>query len=294
MSMSPFSMHARRFFAASLFASSIAVTAAQAQSQVNAQELVKDVVFNELKAAKDDNTHWMYFSNETAADGHQSREVVETKDGVIYRVMGVDGRPLSAEERRLEDQRIQKLLNNPSDQKKQQKARDEDAKKAKEMLQMLPAAFIYRVQSVGETTIRLSFVPNPAFDPPTRETKVFHNMEGTMLVDRRQKRLRLLSGRLANDVEFGGGLFGRLHKGGTFLVEQTDVGGGHWEPTLTDVHITGRALFFKTIKEQQHEICSKFHRVPDSLSLSQAAEMLIKNPNSTEISSAESPRSKAD
>jgi len=289
MNMAPLQLRARVLLAASLLASCMAVTAAHAQSQANAQQLVKDVVFNELKATKDDNTHWMYFSNETAADGRQSREVVETKDGVIYRVMGVEGRPLSAEERKQEDQRIQKLLKNPGEQKKQQKARDEDARKAKEMLEMLPTAFIWKIQSEGESTIRLSFTPNPNFDPPTRETKVFHNMEGTMVVDRRQKRMKLLSGRLANDVEFGGGFFGRLHKGGTFLVEQTDVGGGHWQPVLTDVHITGRALFFKTIKEQQHEVCSKFHRVPDSLSLSQAAEMLIKNPNGTEISSSQSP-----
>src|SRR5947209_17198243 len=283
--MAPLKLRARLLVSAGLLASGIAVSAAHAQSQASGQELVKEVVANELKAIKDDNSHWMYFSNETAADGHQSREVVETKDGVIYRVIAMDGRPLSAEERRQEDQRIQKLLSNSSEQKKQQKARDDDAKKAKDMLQMLPTAFLYKVQSESESTIRLSFRPNPDFDPPTRETKVFHNMEGTMVVDRRQKRLKLLSGRLANDVEFGGGFFGRLHKGGTFLVEQTDVGGGHWQPVLTDVHITGRALFFKTIKEQQHEVCSKFHRVPDSLSLSQAAEMLIKNANGTEVSS---------
>src|SRR5437588_4335969 len=104
----------------------IPVTPTHAQSQVNAQQLVKDVVYNELKAIKEDNSHWMYISTETAADSRQSREVVETKDGVIYRVMGIEGRPLSAEERKQEDQRIQKLLKNPGEQKKQQKARDED------------------------------------------------------------------------------------------------------------------------------------------------------------------------
>jgi hypothetical protein len=287
--MAPLRLHARLLLAASFVISAMAVPLAHADTQTNAQQLVKDVVYNELKATKEDNTHWMYFSNETAADSRQAREVVETKDGVIYRVMGIEGRPLSPEERKQEDQRIQKLMKNPSEQRKQQKARDEDAKKAKEMLEMLPNAFIWKIQGENENTIRLSFTPNPSFDPPTRETKVFHNMEGTMVVDKRQKRLKLLSGRLRNDVDFGGGFFGRLKKGGTFLVEQTDVGGGHWEPVLTDVHINGRALFFKTIKEQQHEICSKFHRVPDSLSLSQAAEMLIKNPNGTEISSSEAP-----
>src|SRR5207302_38787 len=152
MSMVPLQLCARVLLAASLLASCIAGTA-HAQSQANAQQLVKDVVFNELKATKDDNTHWMYFSNETAADGRQSREVVETKDGVIYRVVGVEGRTLSAEERKQEDQRIQKLLKNPGEQKKQQKARDEDARKAKEMLEMLPTAFIWKIQGESESTV---------------------------------------------------------------------------------------------------------------------------------------------
>lgn len=282
-------VHARTLLAASLLSlCGLPLQAQTIQSSINPQQLVKDVVANELKAAKEDRSHWMYQSREDDADGRQTREVVETKDGVIYRVIGVQGRPLSEEQRRQEDRRIQNLLRSPSEQRKQQRARDEDAKKAKDMLEMLPNAFSYTLAGEDENNFRLNFKPNPQFDPPTRETKVLHNMEGTMMVDRRQKRLKKLSGALASDVEFGGGFLGRLKKGGTFSVEQTDVGEGHWEAVLTDVHITGRALFFKTIKEQQHEVCSNFRRVPDNLSLPQAAELLTKNP-SGDLSSALNP-----
>ena len=281
--------HASTLLVASLLMLSGLPGHAQAiQGTTDPRQLVQEMVANELKAAKDDQSHWMYQSRDDQSEGRQTRGVVETKEGVIYRVIAIQGRPLTDEEQRQEDQRIQRLLQSPGELRRQQRARDEDAKKAKDMLQMLPTAFIYTLVAQDETTFRLSFKPNPDFDPPTRETKVLHNMEGTMVIDRRQKRLKKLSGHLANDVEFGGGFFGHLKKGGTFSVEQADVGEGHWEAVLTDVQITGRALFFKTIKEQQHEVCSNFHRVPDNLSLSQGAELLTNN-SSHNLSSALKP-----
>jgi hypothetical protein len=78
-------------------------------------------------------------------------------------------------------------------------------------------------------------------------------------------------------VVFGWGILGRLHKGGVFEVRQDEVAAGHWELTLVDVHITGKALFFKTIGEQQHEERSAFREVPGNLNLAQAVEMLKQN-----------------
>jgi hypothetical protein len=52
------------------------------------------------------------------------------------------------------------------------------------------------------------------------------------------------------------------------------VGGGHWVNTLLDVHIHGKALFFKTINAEQHEVDEKFKRVPDHLTLEAGASLL--------------------
>ena len=99
-------------------------------------------------------------------------------------------------------------------------------------------------------------------------------MQGTMIVDNPSKRLRELRGQLVRDVVFGWGILGRLRKGGVFEVRQQEVAAAHWELTLVDVHITGKALFFKTIGEQQHEERSGFREVPGDLTPVQAVEML--------------------
>jgi hypothetical protein len=55
--------------------------------------------------------------------------------------------------------------------------------------------------------------------------------------------------------------------------------------SLLDVRITGRALFFHTNSEQQHEIRSQFRPVPSGLSLAQAAAMVTDRLVSCEIAS---------
>src|ERR1700683_4855399 len=125
--------------------------------------------------------------------------------------------------------------------------------------------------------MRLRFKPNPNFHPKSREGEVFHHMEGVMWVEPRQKRMAELDGRLLDQVKFGGGLLGHLNAGGTFSVRQTDVGDGHWEMTLLDVKMDGKALFFKTIAVREKEVDSNFQPLPKGLSLEQAAEILRKD-----------------
>ena len=120
----------------------------------------------------------------------------------------------------------------------------------------------------------LNFRPNPTFQPPSLEARVFHGMEGEMTVDARQERLVVLKGHLMEDVKFGGGLLGHVNRGSTFEVGQTEVIPGHWEMTALHVDMKGKALLFKTIEVQVAENHSDFHRVPDDLTLQEAADIL--------------------
>ena len=131
--------------------------------------------------------------------------------------------------------------------------------------------------AVKVKSIRLKFRPNPEYHPTTNESKVFHNMVGVLLIDAKQTRLEKLSGTLASDVDFGFGILGKLEKGGTFEVTQSEVAAGDWEVTSLDVHISGRALFFHTIGEQQHEVKNQFKPVPPDLPLEKAAAMATKH-----------------
>jgi len=101
-------------------------------------------------------------------------------------------------------------------------------------------------------------------------------MQGEMTVDIKQERLAALKGHLMEDVKFGGGLLGHLDKGGKFEVRQTEVAPREWEMTILCVDMKGKALLFKTVSVQETENHSDFNRMPDDLTLAEAAGILNK------------------
>jgi hypothetical protein len=240
----------------------------------NPQQLVRSVVGNELRSSERDHSHWMYRDHDIEPAKNVVKECVETSAGQLCRVLERDGHTLTAQEQEQEKQHMHDAVNNPAEQKKKQKAQQEDDRKAAELVNMLPSGFLYEYDGEQGDYTRLKFRPNPDFSPPSREAAVFHCMSGTILIDRRQQRLAGMSGTLIRNVDFGWGMLGRLNKGGTFEVRRQDVGNAHWVTTLLDVHIHGKALFFKTINAEQHEDTEAFKRVPDRLTLAQGASML--------------------
>jgi hypothetical protein len=65
-----------------------------------------------------------------------------------------------------------------------------------------------------------------------------------------------------------------MDTGSTFEVGQTEVVPGRWEMTALHVDLKGKARLFKTIGLQVTENHSDFHRVPDDLTLKEAADIL--------------------
>jgi len=245
-----------------------------AGKSIDANRLAKEVIENELAAQSQDQSLWKYRESQQKDGKQETFDVVQTRSGEVQRLIAVNGEPLSSKEQAAEDRRIQKLLVDRSEWQKKQKSRDEDARREREMLEMIPVAFRYEYDGAERGLWRLRFKPNPDFHPKTNEGEVFHHMEGILWVEPKQKRMAELDGRLLDEVKFGGGFLGHLNAGGTFSVKQTDVGGGHWQMTLLDVKMNGKALFFKTIAVREKETDSNFTPVPGSLSLQQAAEIL--------------------
>jgi hypothetical protein len=245
------------------------------QAQPAPSELVRTVVKNEVKAANSDHSHWMYRQHHVDPTTDILEECVQSKDGDICRHLAENGHPLTGADEEREQKRVHNLISNPPQEQKVQKAKAHDGDEALRLLKMLPDAFHYTHDGRDGEYVRLKFEPNPDFDPPTREARVFHAMTGTLLVDPKADRMVELRGKLIKDVDFGWGLLGRLYQGGTFLVKRQDVGDGHWDTTLLDVDIHGKALFFHTINAQQREVTTDYRKVSSGLTLAQAASMLF-------------------
>jgi hypothetical protein len=241
----------------------------------NPDALVREVIRNEIQAQLNDKSLWCY-RQEEQEDGKPSKalEVCQTKDGDLERVVAVNGRELDAVQIRAEDQRIQTLIAHPEQLRAKQKKAREDGEQERNLLATFPEAFQFQCERESGNLVSLRFRSNPAFRPTTRSTQVFHHMEGTLVLDMKQKRLVEISGHLTSEVKFAAGLLGHLDKNGTFSVQQKEVGDGHWDLSSMSVHMNGRALFFKTITVLEKKKQADYKPLPRDVTLQQAAEFL--------------------
>jgi hypothetical protein len=240
----------------------------------SAQDIVSKVVRNELYADDHDHSRWMYRDTYKSPDKNIVKLVIQTPSGNLSEIIENNGQPPTHQEHQADLNRMQQVVSDPSLRQKQKRNESHDDQQARDMMNMLPNAFSWQIVSRSNGEIHLSYKPDPSFSPPSMSARVLAAMSGTMVVDERQMRLKNLTGRLMQPVEFGWGLFGHMNAGGTFQIMRSELAPGVWDITQTHVHISGHALFFKTIGDQEDEVSSDYHRVPDGVDLAKAAEML--------------------
>ncbi len=241
---------------------------------ISAHDLARKVITNELKSQDKDHGHWMYRLEKEEFGKKQIEEIVETNDGSLSRLLSVDGHMLDATQQHKEDQRLERLVSHPDEQRKIHQASNHKTEQGVRLFNTLPDVFVFSYAGRQGDRVAITFEPNPKFDPPSMESRVLHSMQGEMTVDIKQERLVAISGHLMEDVKFGGGLLGHLDKGGEFEVTQAEVAPGHWEVTFLNVEMKGKALVFKTIGVQETETHCDYRRVSDDQTLAEAAVIL--------------------
>lgn len=262
--------------AMALLGSGVSTHPARAADQTqNTRKFVQGIVDHELKADANDHSRWMYLDSKTTAGKTTVTIVVDTNHGSLSKTIKIDGRPLTAEQRQVDERRMHSFVTDPSVRQKQKEDDKHDEKQVIALTKMLPDGFLWtKTKESGDETT-LAFRPNPRFNPPSREARVFAAMKGTMVVNTKDKRIQSLQGTLINDVTFGWfGVFGRLQKGGSFQIERRPIGDGVWAIIKTEVHIHGHALLFKTISTDEDEEKSHFQPTPESVTLAEAEKML--------------------
>ncbi len=245
-----------------------------------AQALVDRALANELRAAEDPNHPMRYLLRKGSPRITTTKEIYETKDGDMARLLSVNDRPLNAEAEEKEQARLTALDKDPARQRHRKQEEAEDAARALAVLRALPKAFVYQyagsAESGGGRVEKFDFRPDPDFSPPGVETQILKSMAGEIWIDPAQERVTRLKGSLQRDVDFGWGLLGRLNKGGWIEIDQADVGGGQWRTVRLQMAMSGRVFLksrtFDTVEEE-----SRFAPLPVELGYRQAIEMLRSN-----------------
>ncbi len=220
---------------------------------------------------------YIYLSKERSerTGGHLWTEwVAETSAGKLRRLVAEDGQPLASDRARDEGTRLTAIVADPEGFKRRSQATKDDDVHARQMLGLLPKAFLLGgVRQEGDF-LRIDFKPNPAYEPQTMEERVLHGMVGTLTLDQKSMRLHQLAGRMPADVSIGYGLLGTIKAGSNFSTTREPVMGDEWKTAMMDTDINGRAVFFKAIGRKEHAEHSDFTQMPMETTVAQAVGML--------------------
>ena len=241
--------------------------------------LVRRAIQNREAAAK---THrpLRYLLHKTDDHRDTTKDIIETAQGDVARLIAINNQPLTAEANQAELDRLNTLANHPEIQEHRHHREQKDADRVNRLMRLLPDAFLYRDQGTSPcptgkgTCHHLTFSPNPSFEPPDVEANIFRGLAGELWIDQAQERLTRLDAHVIANVDFGWGILGKLDKGGTIQLEQSDIGNHDWELTTLKLNLTGKALMLKSLDIHLTEQATHFSYVPPGVDYRKAIELL--------------------
>ncbi|MGD0215147.1 MAG: hypothetical protein ABSB87_18110 [Terriglobales bacterium] len=247
--------------------------------------LVRKAVENEIKAANDDSAHFLFRGTKTTPKGSTTKVYVETKGATAGLVIAYDGKSLTPEQRRDEEARVERFINDPEEMRKKRQQERDSTDRTLRIVRALPDAFLFEyageepgsegIGRVGGTLIRLKLEPNPSYQPPSHVEEVLTGMHGYVLVDPVHYRLASVDGTLFKPVGFGWGILGHLDRGGHFLIHQQEIG-DDWEISCMTLSFSGRILLVKSFSLVSTETFTGFRHVPSNLTFAQAVDLMKK------------------
>ena len=133
-----------------------------------------------------------------------------------------------------------------------------------ELVDATQAAFL--TKWTGQETVNgrlcdiLELSPNPSFHPHTIFQDAMTHITAKIWVDHEKNQLARAEAHVMRDMAFGGGILGKLYRGGVFSFEQTEFSPGVWLPVRYQYDFMGRKFLF-TFEQHQYIEASQYHRI---------------------------------
>jgi hypothetical protein len=214
--------------------------------------------------------------------GDRTRELIESVQGNVARIIQRDGKPITAAEDTAERSRLNSILTSPDDFLKHQQREGVGRSYAMQLIKLLPEAGIYsytpgQPQPAGAVSpqIVMDFQPNPAFHPPTMVAELLTGLKGRVWIDARTATMTRIEGEIVRPVNLGWGVVARVYPGGHLEFEQTLVDGKRWAYSHLDVNVTVREVMLHTVNDKTKMIAWNFQLLPSPLSYQEAVHTLL-------------------
>lgn len=258
-------------------------------SPISAKQWATDAARNEVEVVQYGSSYLRYRVHIVSSKGDQIRDVVESRDGTVARLIYRNNGPITAGEDANERQRLQDMLNSPSAFASHIQTDQSGKKTAVTFLKLLPEAMTYtfvagqpqRPRPPGGThdqpEIVVDFQPNAAWNPPTMTAEALTGLSGRVWIDAETHYMTRMEANVFRSVNFGWGLFAHIYPGGRLEIEQHRVSERRWMVSHYVEHLTIRALMLKTLKENLEIEPSSFRAVPE-MNYRDAINLLLASP----------------
>ena len=173
-------------------------------------------------------------------------------------VVKKDGKPLSEEEQKKENERTQKRIEELQKREARKEAKEQKAEEGGEKNDDEPGIEIFlrvsqfvnprRERFRGQDVLVFDFEPNPEYKARNMTEKVVQKLAGVIWIDEKAHDVARLEAYFVGDMKFAGGLVANLQKGTSFVMEQAFVNDEVWLPTYNEAHVGVRVLMVKGFK----------------------------------------------
>lgn len=198
-------------------------------------------------------------------DGHGAVKKVESRTSEVLEIYGEpverltakDDKPLSADEAKKEDEKIQKIIDkrkneSESDRRKrvekEEKQREEDRKFVLEVADAFNFRLVGSEVLDGRATWVLDAEPRPGYVFKNRGAQMLSKFRGRIWIDKAEDQWVKLD-LTAIDTLSVGFVLARIHKGTRVLVEMTKVNDEVWLPKHVQSHLDVRIALLKNYDE---------------------------------------------
>src|SRR6185312_13298866 len=243
---------------------------------------VEGAVRNELVLIQDEKHPIRYVVRVVNRKGDTTREIIESAQGNVARLIQRDGKPITAKEDAAERSRLNAILASPGDFLKHEQRNGPGRNYALQVIKLMPSATLYsytpgQPQPPGASSpqVVIDYKPDPAFQPPTMLSELLTGLAGRVWIDARTGIMTRMQADVIRPVNFGWGFVARVYPGGHIEVEQTLVDGRRWAVSHVDSNVTVREMMLRTINDKTKMNAWNFQMLPAPMPYQDAVHALL-------------------
>ena len=175
----------------------------------------------------------------------------------VEKLIAKDDKPLSAEEAKKEDEKIQKLIDerkNESEEKRRKRVEKEEKEREDDRKFVLEIADAFNFRLVGSEMVEgrdtwvLEGEPRPGYEPKHRDAKMLSKFHGRVWIDKAETQWVKMDISAIDTIAIG--LFlARIHKGARVVVDLTKVNDEVWLPKHVEFRLDAKLALVKTYRE---------------------------------------------